>query len=146
DALLEVLGEGLIQHSSLVDLYRRLLRKVGPSAEIAELDLAVVSLDKTLKRLEATLMETRLPAVSNVLGRSPGRARDSARGEGKPVRVEMSGGAPPLDKAVPDRLGEPLLHLVTNAVVHGIESPEDRRAAGKPVEGVLRLDAASVSG
>jgi two-component system chemotaxis sensor kinase CheA len=146
DALLEVLGEGLIQHSSLVDLYRRLLRKVGPGAEIAELDLAVVSLEKTLKRLEATLMETRLLPVSTVLGRFPRMARDIARGEGKTVRVEMNGGETSLDKAVLDRLGEPLLHLVTNAVVHGIERPEERRAAGKPAEGVLRLDAASVSG
>jgi two-component system, chemotaxis family, sensor kinase CheA len=146
DALLEVLGEGLIQHSSLVDLYRRLLRKVGPAAEIAELDLAVVSLEKTLKRLEATLMETRLLPVSTVLNRFPRLARDIARGEGKTVRVEVNGGETSLDKAVLDRLGEPLLHLVTNAVVHGLERPEERRAAGKPAEGVLRLDAASVSG
>ncbi len=146
DALLEVLGEGLIQHSSLVDLYRRLLRRVGPIVEIAELDLAVVALEKTLKRLEATLMETRLLPVSTVVGRFPRLARDIARGEGKTVRVEMSGGETSLDKAVLDRLGEPLLHLVTNAVVHGIERPEQRRAAGKPAEGILRLAAASVSG
>ncbi|HEY8256228.1 MAG TPA: chemotaxis protein CheW [Gemmatimonadales bacterium] len=146
DALLEVLGEGLIQHSSLVDLYRRLLRRVGPCTEIGELDLAVVTLEKTLKRLEATLMETRLLPVSTVIGRFPRMVRDIAQAEGKTVRVEMTGGETALDKAVLDRLGEPLLHLVTNAVVHGIEQPEERKAAGKSAEGVLRLDAASVSG
>jgi len=146
DTLLEVLGEGLIQHSSLVELYRRLLRRVGACAELSELDLSVVSLEKTLKRLESTLMETRLLPVSTVLGRFPRMVRDIAREEGKKVRVVITGGETSLDKAVLDRLGEPLLHLMNNAVAHGIERPDDRVRAGKSPEGLLRLEAASVSG
>jgi two-component system chemotaxis sensor kinase CheA len=146
DTLLEVLGEGLIQHSTLVDLYRRLLRRVGPCAELGELDLAVVSLEKTLKRLESTLMETRLLPVSTVLGRFPRMVRDIARTEGKKVRVAISGGETTLDKAVLDRLGEPLLHLMSNAVAHGIEQPDERVRAGKGPEGLLQIEAASVSG
>jgi two-component system, chemotaxis family, sensor kinase CheA len=65
---------------------------------------------------------------------------------GKRVRLETSGGETAMDKAVLDRLGEPLLHLLTNAVVHGIETPAERRAAGKPDEGALRLAAVSRSG
>ena len=146
DTLLEVLGEGLIQHSTLLDLYRRLLRRVGPCAELGELDQAVVSLEKTLKRLESTLMETRLLPVSTVLGRFPRMVRDIARAEGKKVRVAISGGETSLDKAVLDRLGEPLLHLMSNAVAHGIERPDERLRAGKNAEGLLQLEAASVSG
>ncbi len=146
DTLLEVLGEGLIQHSSLVDLYRRLLRRVGACAELSELDQSVVSLEKTLKRLESTLMETRLLPVSTVLGRFPRMVRDIARDEGKKVRVVISGGETSLDKAVLDRLGEPLLHLMNNAVAHGIERPDDRVRAGKSPEGLLQIQAASVSG
>ena len=146
DTLLEVLGEGLIQHSALVDLYRRLLRRMGQCGELGELDQAVVSLEKTLKRLESTLMETRLLPVSTVLGRFPRMVRDIARAEGKKVRVAITGGETSLDKAVLDRLGEPLLHLMSNAVAHGIERPEERVRAGKSPEGVLRIDAASVSG
>lgn len=146
DTLLEVLGEGLIQHSSLVDLYRRLLRRVGACAELSELDQSVVSLEKTLKRLESTLMETRLLPVSTVLGRFPRMVRDIAREEGKKVRVVISGGETSLDKAVLDRLGEPLLHLMNNAVAHGIERPDDRVRAGKSPEGLLQLQAAAVSG
>ena len=146
DALLEVLGEGLIQHSALAELYRRLLRRVGGCGELAELDQTVVSLEKTFKRLESTLMETRLLPVSTVFNRFPRMVRDVAHAEGKRARLILSGGGITLDKAVLDRLSEPLLHLVSNAVVHGIEDPEQRTRAGKPGEGLLRLEAASVSG
>jgi two-component system chemotaxis sensor kinase CheA len=146
DALLEVLGEGLIQHSALADVYRRLMRRVGACEELGELDQAVLSLQKTLTRLESTLMETRLLPVSTVFGRFPRMVRDVAHAEGKKVRLEVTGGDTSLDKAVLDRLSEPLLHLLSNAVAHGLELPEDRVKAGKPPEGVLRLQAAAVSG
>ncbi len=146
DALLEVLGEGLIQHSALVDVYRRLMGRVGACEELGELDLAVLSLQKTLTRLESTLMETRLLPVSTVLRRFPRMVRDVAHAEGKQVRLEVAGGDTSLDKAVLDRLSEPLLHLLSNAVAHGLELPEDRAKAGKPAEGRLRLHAAAVSG
>ncbi len=146
DALLEVLGEGLIQHSALVDVYRRLMRRVGACEELGELDLAVLSLQKTLTRLESTLMETRLLPVSTVFGRFPRMVRDIAHAEGKKVRLEVTGGDTSLDKAVLDRLSEPLMHLMSNAVAHGLELPQDRVKAGKPAEGLLRLHAASVSG
>jgi two-component system, chemotaxis family, sensor kinase CheA len=106
----------------------------------------VVALEKTLKRLEATLMETRLLPIATVFGRFPRMVRDTAQAEGKRVRLLQSGGETPLDKAVLDRLGEPLLHLITNAIVHGMESPEGRRSAGKPEEGTVRLDASPQSG
>lgn len=146
DALLEVLGEGLIQHSALAEAYRALSRRHRASEELARLDETVVALEKTLKRLEATLMETRLLPIATVFGRFPRMVRDTAQAEGKRVRLLQSGGETPLDKAVLDRLGEPLLHLVTNAIVHGMESPEARRAAGKPDEGTVRLDASPQSG
>ncbi len=146
DAMLELLGEGLIQHSGLTELYRRLQRRVGACPEIEELDQTVLSLQKTLTRLESTLMETRLLPVSTVFGRFPRLVRDVAHAEGKKVRLEVTGGETTLDKAVLDRLGEPLLHLLSNAVAHGLERPEDRAKAGKPPEGVLRLQAGAVSG
>ena len=146
DLLLEVLGEGLIQHSALAEAYRALSRRHRASEELTRLDETVVALEKTLKRLEATLMETRLLPIATVFGRFPRMVRDTAQAEGKRVRLMQSGGETPLDKAVLDRLGEPLLHLVTNAIVHGMESPDARRRAGKPEEGTVRLDAAPQAG
>ncbi|MBA3260111.1 MAG: chemotaxis protein CheW, partial [Gemmatimonadales bacterium] len=146
DALLEVLGEGLIEHSALVDAFRRVARRGGAGEELGDLDRAIVALEKTMKRLEAAVMGTRLLPISTVFGRFPRQVRDLAHGQRKRVRLVVSGGETSLDKAVLDRLGEPLLHLLSNAVVHGIEDAGERVQAGKPEEGVLELSAASQSG
>jgi two-component system chemotaxis sensor kinase CheA len=146
DALLEVLGEGMIEQESVAELYRRLVRKVGVIDELADLDRALVALQKTLKRMEGILMETRLLPISTVFSRFPRLVRDLAENEKKRVRVVTSGGALPLDKAILDRIGEPLIHMLTNAVVHGIESPQERASAGKPEEATLDLHATSQSG
>jgi two-component system chemotaxis sensor kinase CheA len=146
DTLLEVLGEGLIEHSAVAEAFRRLARRGGAVEELGDLDRSIVALEKTLKRLEAVVMGARLLPVSTVFGRFPRLLRDIARGEGKRVRLVVSGGETSLDKAVLDRLGEPLLHLLNNAVVHGIESADERRGAGKPAEAVVELSAASHSG
>jgi two-component system chemotaxis sensor kinase CheA len=143
DALLEVLGEGLIQHSTLAEAYRGLARRVGACAELERLDQTVLALEKTLKRLESTLMETRLLPISTVFGKFPRLVRDTAASAGKRVKLVQSGEETPLDKAVLDRLSEPLIHLVSNAIVHGIEPADVRRRAGKPEEGTIRLEAAA---
>ncbi len=146
DAMLEVLGEGLIQHAALAEAYREIARRSAASVELDRLDQAVVALQKTLKRLESTLMETRLLPISTVFGRFPRMVRDTAEAEGKRVRLVQAGGETPLDKAVLDRLSEPLVHLVTNAIVHGFESADVRRRTGKPEEGTVRLEAAPQAG
>lgn len=146
DAMLEILGEGLIQQAALTESVRGLTRRIGPADQVSRLDQAVVALEKTLKRLESTLMETRLLPLSTVVSRFPRLVRDTAEAEGKRVRLLLSGGETPLDKAVLDRLSEPVLHLLTNAIVHGIESPGERRAVGKSDEGTVRLTAAPEAG
>ena len=146
DTLLEVLGEGLIEQSAVAEAFRRVARRAGATPGLGELDRAILALEKTMKRLEAVVMDTRLLPISSVFGRFPRLLRGVAEGVGKRVRLETSGGETALDKAVLDRLSEPLLHLLTNAVVHGIEAPADRRQAGKPEESVLRLGAVSRSG
>jgi two-component system chemotaxis sensor kinase CheA len=146
DALLEVLGEGLIQQSALAEAYRGLARRTGACPELDRLDQTVLALEKTLKRLESTLMETRLLPIATVFGRFPRLVRDTAAAAGKRVRLVQTGGETPLDKAVLDRLSEPLIHLVSNAIVHGIEPADARRRAGKPEEGTVRLEAAPAAG
>jgi two-component system chemotaxis sensor kinase CheA len=146
DAMLEVLGEGMIEQAAVADLYRVLAAKRGATAELADLDRALAAVQKTFKQLEGILMETRLIPISTVFGRFPRLVRELARARQKQIRVITSGGEIPLDKAVLDRLSEPLVHLLTNAVVHGIETPEERARAGKQAEGTLTLRASSESG
>ncbi|HEY4565543.1 MAG TPA: Hpt domain-containing protein, partial [Thermoanaerobaculia bacterium] len=111
DTLLEVLGEGLIEQAAVTEAFRRVARRACSTPGLPELERAVLALEKTMKRLEAVVMETRLLPVSSVFGRFPRLLRGVAEGVGKRVRLETSGGETALDKAVLDRLGEPLLHL-----------------------------------
>ena len=147
DALLEVLGEGLIQHSTLAEAYRGLARRTGACEELDRLDQTVVALEKTLKRLESTLMETRLLPISTVFGRFPRLVRDTAAAEGKRVQLVQTGGETPLDKAVLDRLERA-------AAAPGEQRDRARHRAARmsasgrasPRKGTVRLEAAPQAG
>ncbi len=145
DTMLEIFGESMIDHAALHDAHRRLLHRLGACPELSDLDRTLLSLDSSMKRFENALMRTRMLPVSTVFGRFTRLVRDVARSEGKRVRLVATGGETLLDKTVLDRLGEPLVHLLTNAIVHGIEPEADRVAAGKPAEASLVLRAAPIS-
>jgi len=145
DTMLEIFGESMIDHAALHDAHRRLLHRLGACPEVSDLDRTLLSLDSTMKRFENALMRTRMLPVSTVFGRFTRLVRDVARSEGKRVRLVANGGETLLDKTVLDRLGEPLVHLLTNAIVHGIETEAERVAAGKPAEASLVLRAAPIS-
>ena len=131
DTLLEVFGEAMIEQSGLPDVHRRLRAILGQCDELAELDRVIGSVSATMKRLEGALMQTRLLPISTVFGRYARMVRDVARDQRKPVRMVTEGGDTLLDKTILDRLGEPLVHLLTNAVVHGLEPEADRRRLGQ---------------
>jgi two-component system, chemotaxis family, sensor kinase CheA len=145
DTMLEIFGESMIDHAALHDAHRRLLHRLGTCPELSDLDRTLLSLDSSMKRFENALMRTRMLPVSTVFGRFTRLVRDVARSERKRVRLVATGGETLLDKTVLDRLGEPLVHLLTNAIVHGIEPEADRVAAGKPAEASLVLRAAPIS-
>jgi two-component system chemotaxis sensor kinase CheA len=111
------------------------------SVAVADVEHALTALEKTLKRLEGALMETRLLPISAVFGRFSLLVREVSHGDHKRVRLITAGGQTQLDKTVLDRLGEPLVHLVTNGIIHGVESPAERKKAGKPEEAVISLSA-----
>jgi two-component system chemotaxis sensor kinase CheA len=145
DTLLEIFGEAMIEQSGLPDVHRRLRAILGQCDELAEFDRVIGSVSATMKRLEGALMQTRLLPISTVFGRYARMVRDVARDQRKPVRMVTEGGDTLLDKTILDRLGEPLVHLLTNAVVHGLEPEADRRRLGKPAEGTLTLRASTVA-
>ena len=86
-------------------------------------------------------MKTRMQPIGNVWGRFPRTVRDVALACGKQVRIQMEGQETELDKTLIEAIKDPMTHLVRNAVDHGVESPDARRAAGKDPEGVLQLRA-----
>ncbi|SMF94963.1 two-component system, chemotaxis family, sensor kinase CheA [Methylomagnum ishizawai] len=103
---------------------------------------AIANLDVVTSDLQLSVMKTRMQPIKKVFGRFPRVVRDLARSLNKEVQLELRGEETDLDKNLVEALADPLVHLVRNAVDHGIETPEERVAAGKPREGRVVLIAA----
>ena len=99
-------------------------------------------LDMVTADLREAVMKARMQPVSNIFSKMPRMVRDLCRTLGRQVRLEMEGQETELDKSLLEAIKDPLTHAVRNALDHGIEPPEEREAAGKEPEGVLRLRAA----
>ncbi len=99
-----------------------------------------------LSRLQDGVMELRVVPVELVFKRLPRMVRDLAQAQGKLVRLELGGQDVKIDKAMVDSLSDPLLHMIRNGIDHGIETPEERRAAGKPEEATIRVQAEQLGG
>jgi two-component system, chemotaxis family, sensor kinase CheA len=143
DDLLDHAGElvGLAaSFEDLLDSHRAELAANGVQLPLrGHLDI----LERISAQLRGTVMDLRLVPASRVFRRFPTLVRDIARAEEKEVRLELSGEETEIDKSTADALAEPLLHLVQNAVTHGIESPEERRRAGKDPAGRVWIAASS---
>ena len=135
DRLIDTVGELVIAQAMLA-------QRLGGTTATEELAV----LDGLTRDLQESAMSIRAQPIGSVFSRVPRILRELEGSTGKRVRLEMSGETTELDKTVLERLGEPLTHLIRNAVDHGIEPGPDRIAAGKPVEGVLHLSAEQRSG
>jgi two-component system chemotaxis sensor kinase CheA len=137
DKLIDGVGELVIAQAMLT---QRLANE--GLAHIEELAL----LDTLVRDIQEHAMAFRAQPISSVFGRVPRLLRELAASTGKHVRLAVSGESTELDKTVIERLSEPMTHLIRNAVDHGIEPPDERRAAGKDPEGTLTLSAEQKSG
>jgi two-component system chemotaxis sensor kinase CheA len=143
DHLLNLVGELIVHRTKLNDLARQigeLLPGVGP-----ELVESVHRVESVATQLQETIMDVRMLEVRHVFERFPRLVRDLARQQGKRVELVLQGEETRVDKAVIDELGEPLVHLIRNAVDHGLEPPAERRRRGKSETGTLLLSAAQES-
>ena len=134
DDFLEMAGELLLATARLRDIGRRF-----PEHERPALDEGVDRLHALVKDLHGKVMGARMTPVAVVTDQLPRAARDLARKRGKDVEVTVAGAEIEIDRAILDAIAEPLLHILRNAVDHGIEEPEGRAAAGKPARGRLRI-------
>jgi two-component system, chemotaxis family, sensor kinase CheA len=143
DALANLVAELLGAHAALDDLLatdRAALESVGLRRP---LQTRVEQLERVAASLRRTTTDLRLVPIGRVLRRFPSLVRDLAREQGKRIRVAIEGEDTEMDKSTVDILAEPLLHLVRNAVDHGIQPPDVRVAAGKEPEGTITLRARS---
>jgi two-component system chemotaxis sensor kinase CheA len=117
-----------------------------PGREWRELEETSRAMERHLRDLREGVMRVRLVPVRDVFARMRFVARDIAREAGREVDLVLTGEATEVDKFVVERLADPLLHLVRNAVSHGLEPPAERVAAGKPARGRIDLRAAAAGG
>ncbi|MFT5721348.1 MAG: two-component system chemotaxis sensor kinase CheA [Motiliproteus sp.] len=133
DEIMNMVGELVLVRNRLV--------RLGATIPDEEVGKAVASLDMVTADLQTSVMKTRMQPIKKVFGRFPRVVRDLARTLNKEIRLELFGEETDLDKNLVEALADPLVHLVRNAVDHGIETPDVREAAGKPREGVVKLSA-----
>jgi two-component system chemotaxis sensor kinase CheA len=142
DEVMRRVGDLVVTRARLAETFAQVERAV-PSAERRTLQEGMLTFERHLRDLRRDVMRLRLVRVDEIFRRMPFVARDVARDVGKTARVVLSGQETEVDKFLVERMMDPILHLVRNAVSHGIETPEHRVAAGKPAEGIVTLSAST---
>ncbi|WP_462379101.1 chemotaxis protein CheA [Pseudomonas sp. Marseille-QA0892] len=133
DEIMNMVGELVLVRNRLV--------RLGLNSGDEAMAKAVSNLDVVTADLQTSVMKTRMQPIKKVFGRFPRLVRDLARNLKKEINLELVGEETDLDKNLVEALADPLVHLVRNAVDHGVESPEEREAAGKSRTGRVVLSA-----
>ena len=136
DELLNSVGELVITQSVCSQLAASL---EGRPAD--DLRNALVQFERHMRELQENVMRVRMLPIASIFNRFPRMIRDLGQRLGKKLELKMSGDQTELDKTVLEKIGDPLVHLVRNAVDHGIETPDKRSAAGKDETGTISLHA-----
>ncbi|MEW5743332.1 MAG: chemotaxis protein CheA [Myxococcota bacterium] len=135
DDFLDAAGELLLATARVREVGKQL-----PDALRPPLDESVDRLHGLVRALHDKVMEARMTPVSVITDRLPRAARDIARRRGRDVEVTVTGGDIELDRAIVDELNDAVLHLLRNAIDHGVEPPEERRMRGKAARGTVKVE------
>jgi two-component system chemotaxis sensor kinase CheA len=141
DALAGTVGEIVAVQSALADLGREFDGDAG-----GRLRAALAELGRHVGELQRGAMRVRMLPISALFSPFPRLVRDLSLRLGKQIQLQVTGEQIELDKAVLEKLGDPLMHLVRNSIDHGIEMPRARAAAGKPAAGQVRIDVRNPDG
>ncbi|MFC3652631.1 chemotaxis protein CheA [Dyella humi] len=136
DGLIDLVGE-LVITQAMLDQFRE---EFDPS-RLAMLQHGLAQLARHTRTLQESVMGIRMLPIGSVFNRFPRLVRDLSQKLGKQVKLDLVGEHTELDKTVLEKIGDPLVHLVRNAIDHGLETPDKRRASGKNDVGTLRLEA-----
>jgi two-component system chemotaxis sensor kinase CheA len=136
DMLINMVGELVITQSMLSQFADGV-----DATQLEDFRAGLAQLVRNTRELQESVMSIRMLPISAVFNRFPRLVRDLSQKLDKKVNLELRGEQTELDKTVLEKIGDPLVHLVRNAIDHGLETPERRRAAGKGDTGTLRLEA-----
>lgn len=141
DQVLTLSGEIGLTKNRLMHLRSDLLQISSNNQSVSDLDHSITQLDMLVVNLQNAVMKTRMQPIGRLFKKYPRLARDLARSLGKDVELVLSGEDTEMDKTMIEDLNDPLVHLVRNAVDHGVETVEQRLAAGKPEKSIVELSA-----
>jgi two-component system chemotaxis sensor kinase CheA len=141
DELLELTGETIVGQTELWRVQGRFARGHLEAGDVALMDQILTDLSRTARRMRDKLLRVRLAPIATLFQRYGRYLRDLAREREQPIELVIEGGETAVDRAIISRLFEPLVHLVRNAVAHGIEPVAERVAQGKPAKARVLLSA-----
>jgi two-component system chemotaxis sensor kinase CheA len=138
ERLMTMVSELVLTRNQLLEIVRR--------HSESEFKVPLQRLSNVTAELQEGVMKTRMQPIGNAWAKLPRIVRDLAHELGKEIELEMQGAETELDRQVLDIIRDPLTHMVRNSADHGLETPAERRAAGKPAKGTIRLSAYQASG
>lgn len=141
DQVLNLSGEIGLTKNRLTHLRSDILQGRSDAAVVRALDESVSQLDMLVVNLQNAVMKTRMQPIGRLFNKYPRLARDLARQLGRDVELVLTGEDTEIDKTMIEDLNDPLVHLIRNAVDHGVEDPEQRAAIGKPAKSLVHLGA-----
>ena len=141
DALLNLVGELVVHNSGFIVTTQELGEQYGKTRFFRDLEEKTEALSAITHQLQDGIMKARMLPIATVFNRFRRVVRDLAKASGKSIALDLFGEETEIDKKVIDRIGEPLVHLVRNAVDHGLEPADERVKHGKNAQGTIRLGA-----
>lgn len=141
DSVMNLVGELVLGRNRLMKLGGGLEQSYENEPLVRGLTETLAQLNLVTTDLQLAVMKTRMLPIRKVLAKFPRMVRDLSQKLTKQVRLELQGEETELDKSVADEVGDPLVHIVRNAIDHGIELPAERQASGKALEGLVRIAA-----
>ncbi|MBA9083607.1 two-component system chemotaxis sensor kinase CheA [Fontibacillus solani] len=142
EQLMNLAGELVIDQTRIRQINSMFRQKFGADELVDELSVISDHLTRTIGELQEEVMKVRMLPLDNLFSRFPRMVRDLSRSLGKDIELIIDGKETELDRTLIDQIGDPLIHLLRNAIDHGIESPETRIAAGKSSKGTVHIKAA----
>lgn len=141
DTLMNLMGEMVLGRNSLIQTVNKLTVDGSVEDGIEQLNQVAASVSYITTELQMAVMKMRMQPISRVFNKFPRLVRDLSRDSKKKIELRISGEHTELDRTVIEEIGDPLVHIIRNSCDHGIESPQERLAAGKPEQGVVELSA-----
>lgn len=141
DHMLNMAGELVISRAGVIQTALDIEKAIGRTKEVAKLKDTIGQLMRITTQIQEGIMQLRMMPISGVFNKYPRVVRDLSRKVNKEVELVIEGKETELDKSVVEKITDPLMHILRNAVDHGIETPEVRKKAGKPEQGTIYLRA-----